>query len=756
MKKYTRFVLILSLVVCGYGVCPPRAEKAAPADYGHEAVEWQITPDVAEEIAEMRAKTQYRPHRTQTRVFVRTQLKYGLERDDYLHKWYDRPLMGDVTYQHADEKGHSINVESWKRMAELARICGHGFSAFTISSGREDILRRSVLPGYETEVLVETVIGGRVEDGFSNRFKLAMQRIEEALAAPNTFRIDGKLILTSYPAIRIDKLETYKKIKEELVRRWGDKVALMPYFSPFPLETRRVFDKKELELVKENLRTALRAIDGLCFSLETVINHNRRTNPRFAVEVAAPIIHSVLSEPEFKDKFFGMTVSCGHENCYRWNYAKDCTGTRRLRDNYEAVLVMKPDFINATEWDEENENTHHRPTIAQGFVQQRLLRHATRTLNGEAQEPFPGDDTSLPNLVVSYRKALLAGEPIEVEVLNIPDGTFAWKDQAGAIVKSYPPRRLSADELTAAWFVTDVTELLDHPILKPELTVWFDGQVKTLSEGFWPLSLHANRTLDFRWVKQAIREKTACVKSDLKVSAPFADGTREVTGFVESPTALRSVEVLDGPDTIYLFDRVSEPPASYAFQDMVADTIHAMDALHLRDACAMGVSAGGMVAQAIMAERPELVRCVVIGSSTSQMTDHARGILNGWSALAKAGKTAELNHSFASMVYTAAFYARYEEAILAALDGATEADLKRFAIFADALANFKLPESLRGTAPPVLAIGAEEDRIFGPEAAMEIARRNDGRFFIYKGYGHAVYDEAPDYLQKVWEFFEEN
>lgn len=568
-KNATCLAIFLSVALCGCGARPPKAEKAAPANYGQEAIEWQITPDVAAEIAEMRAKTQYRPHRTPTRVFVRTQLKYGLERNDYLHKWYDRPLMGDVTYRAADEKGHSINIESWKRMVELARMCGHGFSAFTISSGREDILRRSVLPGYETEVMVETVIGGSSEDGFSNRFKLAMQRIEEALAATNTFRIDGKLILTSYPAIRVDKLDTYRKIKEEIVRRWGDKVALMPYFSPFRLETRRPFDKKELEIVKDNLRKALRVIDGLCFSLETVINHDRRTNPRFAVEVAAPIIHSVLSEPEFKDKFFGMTVSCGHENCYRWNYAKDCTGTRRLRDNYEAVLAMNPDFINATEWDEENENTHHRPTIAQGFVQQRLLRHATRTLNGEAQEPLPGDDTSIPNLVVSYRKALLAGEPIEVEVLNIPDGTFkgkeftvrfAWKDLSGAVVKSYPPRRLSADELKAAWFVTDATELLDHPILKPELTVWFDGQEKTLSDGFWPLSLHANRTLDFRWVKQPIREKTANVKSALKVGAPLADGTREVTGFVESPAALRSVEVLDGPDTVYVFDPKNPNP----------------------------------------------------------------------------------------------------------------------------------------------------------------------------------------------------
>ena len=222
------------------------------------------------------------------------------------------------------------------------------------------------------------------------------------------------------------------------------------------------------------------------------------------------------------------------------------------------------------------------------------------------------------------------------------------------------------------------------------------------------------------------------------------------------PAVAKQYQRFLGEYTLYLFDRVSEPPEGYAFQDMVSDTIHAMDFLHLCDAYVMGISAGGTVAQAIMAERPELVRRVVIGSSTSKMTDHARGILHSWSSLAREGNSAALNQSFASKVYTDAFYARYEEAILASLEGTKKADLRRFAIFADALADFKLPDEVPGNACPVLAIGAAEDRIFGSEATMEIARRTGGRFFIYKGYGHAVYDETPDYLQKVWEFFEED
>jgi pimeloyl-ACP methyl ester carboxylesterase len=210
-----------------------------------------------------------------------------------------------------------------------------------------------------------------------------------------------------------------------------------------------------------------------------------------------------------------------------------------------------------------------------------------------------------------------------------------------------------------------------------------------------------------------------------------------------------------GNYTITMFDRVSEPPEHYTVSDMVADTIRAMDALHIQDAYMMGVSAGGMVAQTIAAERPDLVKRLVIGSSTPAMTEHARGILNNWSALAKAGKADELGRSFAELIYTEAFYARHKEAILASLAGTTEAELKRFAIFADGLCSFDLVANLRAITCPVLAIGGALDRIFPPEQAKQIAQQTGGKSFIFNNYGHAVYDEAPDYLNKVWEFFEE-
>ena len=107
------------------------------------------------------------------------------------------------------------------------------------------------------------------------------------------------------------------------------------------------------------------------------------------------------------------------------------------------------------------------------------------------------------------------------------------------------------------------------------------------------------------------------------------------------------------------------------------------------------------------------------------------------------------------MIYTDAFFARHTDAIMASLGGTTEAELKRFAIFADGLCSFDMTSNLRSITCPVLAIGAAQDRIFPPKQAMDIARLTNGSVFIFENYGHAVYDEAADYLDKVWNFFEE-
>ena len=235
-----------------------------------------------------------------------------------------------------------------------------------------------------------------------------------------------------------------------------------------------------------------------------------------------------------------------------------------LRDTLADIVSLRPDFFVGAEWDEENENTCFRPTVAHGFTHQRLLRYFHDVANnGGKTDVFPGDDTTLPNLVVSYRKELMAGEPLEVEVLNIPDGTFdgaditvafAWKRPDGTVVRAFDPRRLKGGELMAAWFKEDVSKLVADPALVPELTVWAKGRKWTVSDGLWPVGLHVARCIEYKWTKQPIRDLPKGVVGSLKAVGKEADGALTIRATVKSPRRLRSVAVLDEADTVCLYD----------------------------------------------------------------------------------------------------------------------------------------------------------------------------------------------------------
>lgn len=506
-------------------------------------------------------------------VFIRSQFKYGLERSDFIHKWYDRPLMQDTSYQAANENGHFINIESWKRHAEIGRLCGHGFAAFISTSGRSDVIERSVLPGYESVILTEMLGEKTLGADTRNQLDTCIRVAEQALAMTNSYRIGGRIILTSYSAVTVNQLDFHAEVKRILDARYPGKFAVMPYFNPYSGKLADLSKPVVLDQIAEDVRTVLRTVDGLCLEPSSLVFDNRRSHPDAAIEYVAPVIRSVLAEPEFSNRPFGLVAHLGHENCYRWNYVYDCTGTKIFRDWLKLARAFRPDFILGAEWDEENENTHHRPTVATGFTHQRLLRYSTSVLNNLAPSVYPGDDTTRPNLVVSYRKSVLLGEPLEVEVLNIPDGTFAgatfdvtlrWLNEAGSVVKTYAAHRLEADRLEAAWFTSPAADLFGSQVLHPEVTVASGGHSWVFDRQLWPVSLHANRQQEFRWRKQPLRDIPSDLTGTLDVGPIEPDGTVVVTGAVSSAQVLRSIEVLDGPDTVFMYDPHNPHPDANA------------------------------------------------------------------------------------------------------------------------------------------------------------------------------------------------
>ena len=211
--------------------------------------------------------------------------------------------------------------------------------------------------------------------------------------------------------------------------------------------------------------------------------------------------------------------------------------------------------------------------------------------------------------------------------------------------------------------------------------------------------------------------------------------------------------------TIYVFDRRSDLPETYSVQDMARDTAEAFQSLGLRDVCLFGASQGGMIALALAIEHPELVGRMVLGSSSAHVREEQYRVIEEWIRLAKEKNRTDLYLSFGREIYPPSVFEQYRDTLTAAAETVSDADLDRFVILAEGTKGFNVVSDLDRIRCPVLAIGVFEDSVLDSDATMEIAEkldeRPDFRLFLYTGYGHAAFDTAPDYRQRILEFFEQ-
>ena len=524
-------------------------------------------PEAAKLLKELAKSSEtYRRRTNRTYFFSRAQLKYGLERSDYVRRWCDRPLMQETGFAKAGtftvnesgkykEKGF-LNRESFRVESNLlVKYNFAGFAFFPELTGRPDIYNHVGKPGNGQIVLLPEFFAQFKEptlDEVEERMRVA----ERALQFPHTFRIDGKIVITSYPCSVERNMDFWVKLKKDLTARFGDKFILMPWlpldYGMRPSGKNRQWTVADIRKMQERLRGFLRQMDG--FYYNTPPFKNRRYHWEFDREVAIPIIHSVMNEPEFRGKYLGWGTKVGHMNCHEQPYGVDAYNTDTLRGSVGAAVLAKADFVNCVEWDEENENTSFRPMTMTGFSTLRICRAFEQLANGGKFSPLPGDDLSIPNVVLSYPRVLAAGQTLEIEVANIPDGegkksvsvAVELHDNDGNVVWKSPVRELDRTSIGAVTFQARSEELLRHRFLNPAITV--DG--RTFDRGFYPIELRSWWHWDYLYAKHVLRDMPVGVKADLSFSAPDANGLTNVNIKVSSPTELRSIELISGDNQV--------------------------------------------------------------------------------------------------------------------------------------------------------------------------------------------------------------
>ena len=209
--------------------------------------------------------------------------------------------------------------------------------------------------------------------------------------------------------------------------------------------------------------------------------------------------------------------------------------------------------------------------------------------------------------------------------------------------------------------------------------------------------------------------------------------------------------------TIFVFDRRTDLPSVYSVQDIAHDTASVFQALGLKNVCLFGASQGGMIALVIAIEYPDLVRKMVLGSTSAHVQTSQFRVIDSWIDLAKRGDKEGLYLEYGKEIYPSAVFSQYRETLIEASADVTDNDLERFIILADGMRDFNVSNELHRIKCPVLAIGAFDDDVLDSDATMEIAEkldfRDDFMLYMYNGFGHAVFDTAPDYRERVKNFF---
>ena len=211
--------------------------------------------------------------------------------------------------------------------------------------------------------------------------------------------------------------------------------------------------------------------------------------------------------------------------------------------------------------------------------------------------------------------------------------------------------------------------------------------------------------------------------------------------------------------TVYVFDRRRDLPATYPVREMAKDTAAAIRAVGLDRVRLFGASQGGMIAMEIAVLYPELVKKLILGSTTACVGEPAKRVIGEWIRLAKEQNAEALSLAFGKAIYPPELFEASRASLLEAAKAVTADDLKRFAILAEGTLTFDVTRELNRIACPVLAIADRDDRIFGVESIEQLERALSPEIrlesHLYSGYGHAAYDLAPDYKDRMLRFLSE-
>lgn len=206
--------------------------------------------------------------------------------------------------------------------------------------------------------------------------------------------------------------------------------------------------------------------------------------------------------------------------------------------------------------------------------------------------------------------------------------------------------------------------------------------------------------------------------------------------------------------TVYLFDRKDALPDDVTIHSLAEDTAEAMTRLGLSNAYVYGASQGGMIAQDLTIHHPELVKKLVLAVTLSKSNSTAETVIRHWISLIEKDAIQEMAADYMYKGCSEAYLKRYKAAVPWLTKMQKTMPRERLLKLTKSCLTCHTYDQLDRIGCPVLVLGGGKDQIVTGEASLEIARKLNCEYYIYEDLSHEAYNEAKDFNQRIFEFFQ--
>ena len=240
-------------------------------------------------------------------------------------------------------------------------------------------------------------------------------------------------------------------------------------------------------------------------------------------------------------------------------------------------------------------------------------------------------------------------------------------------------------------------------------------------------------------------------KKNLVIIPGVGDGIKTAKGLA-IPFALM-YRLFAKDFTVYVMSRKNNIPENYNTRQMAFDMHKVLTSIGVEKTSVVGVSMGGMIAQYLAIDFPDFVERLVLTVTLSRPNEVVKERCETWIKLAE-------EKDYQGIMTDSAFYSYSDEYLrknklmlhLISKIGVPKS-FERFISFSKACTTHNAHEELEKITCPTLVIGGKQDKIVTYEASEEIsAKISNVKLKTYEQFGHALYEEAKDFNQLVYEF----